>query len=308
MLTLGKLSIWTVEDCIMATMAGHVQLWPDPNDPNIFLNVSLPSNATAGGTCDLNRNNKPTPNQLLSLSWIEKTPHGTDLIRNFTLLFSINMTSQMYGVSRVSAVYETKHEYIQTLVEDNKTESFSSSIHVKEFIVMTTFQLDPWEFQVPLGKSYSCEDAGSFSLHTVLHKSTDPRGDPGIKLESAVIHWKDFQIDAFRLWTTPYEEFQSPMDCEVGKHDIVPIVVGLTLFALVLAMLIAYFIYKREKEEEQLALVANLGGITEEEEEDQSQDQEQPSQEVKVEPILTDIKPDEPIGEADSDEIPVTDL
>merc|ERR1712126_91473 len=146
MVILGNPNIWTVEDCIMATMAGHVQLWPDPNDPNIVLNVSLPHNAIAGGNCDLNRNNKPTPNQLLSLSWIEKTPHGTDLIRNFTLLFSINMPSQMYGVSRVSAVYETKHEYIQTLAEGS-----SSSIHVKEFIVMTTFQLDPWNFKSPWG-------------------------------------------------------------------------------------------------------------------------------------------------------------
>ena len=53
------------------------------------------------------------------------------------------------------------------------------------------------------------------------------------------------QFDAFRAKDAPHKNFQTPMDCEYQPNDIVPIVVGVCLAALVVFVIVAYVIGRR---------------------------------------------------------------
>jgi len=242
---------WTVEDCILVRVASQIVLQPDPNNANTTVTMELPVGAKASGTCKVApdpdpKKDDPTPKQRITLKWSENDDNGVALGRNITMEFSRNDTVQKYGVSKISAVYEVK----QFVVVKNETdpvtnETTSTNVTVTSFVSMTTFKMEPWEFLVPLNRSYLCTDAGSKPMHTELHRSDEHPGDGGVKLAEAVLSAKKVQLDAFRVGA-PEGEFQISMDCTYRPNDVVPIVVGCALAGLVLMVLVAYLVGRRK--------------------------------------------------------------
>ena len=79
----------------------------------------------------------------MTLNWTDKNPDdpSDSLSRNFTLIFSMNNTTNVYGVSLIKGVYELKSRN----ETDPKT---NSTVLVKDYVSFTTFNLQPWEFSV----------------------------------------------------------------------------------------------------------------------------------------------------------------
>lgn len=237
---------WTVGDCILVRMASMVELQPDPDNTNLTVKMELPVDAVADGSCSFNTTGGP-PVQRVVLAWSEER-EAVRLHRNITLEFSRNETTRKYGVSRISAVYEVNQYIVNTTGPDpnNPNETISINVTVTSYVSMTTFKMDPWEFLVPLNRSYLCTDAGSKPMHTELHKSNEHSGDGGVKLPDAVLSATKVQLDAFRGEMAPVDEFQTAMDCTYRPNDVVPIVVGCALAGLVLMVLIAYLVGRRK--------------------------------------------------------------
>ena len=119
----------------------------------------------------------------MTLNWTDKNPDdpSDSLSRNFTLIFSMNNTTNVYGVSLIKGVYELKSRN----ETDPKT---NSTVLVKDYVSFTTFNLQPWEFSVSKNRyksfvtllcyklktflrSYMCLDLGTKSMEAELHKS-----------------------------------------------------------------------------------------------------------------------------------------
>jgi len=200
---------WTVEDCILVRVAGQIVLQPDPDNANATVTMELPVGAKASGTCKVVPDPKkydPTPKQRITLNWNVNDKKGAVLWRNITMEFSRNY--QKYGVSKISAVYEVKQfEVVKNETDPVTNETTSTNVTVTSFISMTTFKMEPWEFLVPVNRSYLCTDAGSKPMHTELHRSDEHPGDRGVKLTDAVLSAKKVQLDAFRVGA-PEGEFQ----------------------------------------------------------------------------------------------------
>jgi len=60
-----------------------------------------------------------------------------------------------------------------------------------------------------------------------------------------IISATSVRFDAFRPSIIPPTDFQSPMDCDYQPNDVVPIVVGVCLAALVVFVIIAYMVGRR---------------------------------------------------------------
>jgi len=240
---------WTVEDCILVRVASQIVLQPDPDNANTTVTMELPVGAKASGTCKVvpdPKKDDPTPKQRITLNWSENDKKGVALWRNITMEFSRNDTVQKYGVSKISAVYEVKQFVVVKNETDPATnETTSTNVTVTSFVSMTTFKMEPWEFLVPVNRSYLCTDAGSKPMHTELHRSDEHPGDGGVKLAEAVLSAKKVQLDAFRVGA-PEGEFQISMDCTYRPNDVVPIVVGCALAGLVLMVLVAYLVGRRK--------------------------------------------------------------
>jgi len=240
---------WTVEDCILVRVASQIVLQPDPDNANTTVTMELPVGAKASGTCKVvpdPKKDDPTPKQRITLNWSENDKKGVALWRNITMEFSRNDTVQKYGVSKISAVYEVKQFVVVKNETDPATnETISTNVTVTSFVSMTTFKMEPWEFLVPVNRSYLCTDAGSKPMHTELHRSDEHPGDGGVKLAEAVLSAKKVQLDAFRVGA-PEGEFQISMDCTYRPNDVVPIVVGCALAGLVLMVLVAYLVGRRK--------------------------------------------------------------
>lgn len=243
---------WTVEDCILVRIASEILINPDPANKNKTEKMVLPVDAVATGTCGTAEKNQ-TVNPQITLNWSELSPEDgskprVHLNRNITIEFAKNETVEKYGVQKISAVYETKQYVVNSTIPDpndpdNKT--ITVNVTVTEFVLMTTFKMDPLAFVVPLNRSYLCTDAGNQGMHTELHKSNEQSTDSGIKLPDAVLSATKVQLDAFRS-DLPFEDFQTPMDCTYRPNDVVPIIVGCALASLVLMVLVAYLFGRRK--------------------------------------------------------------
>jgi len=235
---------WTVGDCIIVKMAAQLTVYPDKANTNTTIMMDIPVTATVSSqsSCLPAESNST---QLITLEWSEPNPNAVgSLNRNLTLHFSLNTTSASYGVSKISAVYETKTYDIQVNVTDpdDKNKTILVNQTVLEYISMSTFAMSPWEFLVPENRSYLCMDVGSKSMISELHKSTEPGGSPGERLTNATLTAKRVQFDAFRPASAPDHQFQLPSDCSYRPNDIVPIIVGCALAGMVLMVLIAYMV------------------------------------------------------------------
>ena len=127
-------------------------------------------------------------------------------MRNLTLVFRVNTTENMYGVSKMSGVY-TLRSYNETDPRTNKTEM------VRDLISFTTFNMYTMKFTVALNKSFTCMQLGSVSMEAELHKSNEHPLDPGLKLANATLTLNSVQMDAFRAVTVPAGVFQTPSSC-----------------------------------------------------------------------------------------------
>ena len=110
---------------------------------------------------------------------------------------------------------------------------------------MTTFILEPWEFVVGVGRSYTCMEAGRKALHTVLRRSTDPPGDAGTRLPNATIALEQVRLDAFR--GPGSDAFQPGEECLVRGGGLVTVLIGASLLAVILLVGLAYFIYRQAR-------------------------------------------------------------
>ena len=88
----------------------------------------------------------------------------------------------------------------------------------------------------------------SKTFHTVLRRSTDSGGSPGIRLPDTDLTLLDMELDAFRSQCMKQDQFLEDLNCVYHSHDLVPVIVGGALFG------IAYFIY-RQKEHKELILL-----------------------------------------------------
>ena len=125
---------------------------PDKANANTTITLDIPVSATVSPTSSCLPPDSNTT-QLFTLEWSDDNPDQTSdvktLNRNLTLHFSINQTSSSYGVSKISAVYEHRTYLIQvnTTNPDNTTTVVNQT--VLEYISMSTFTMNPWEFLVP---------------------------------------------------------------------------------------------------------------------------------------------------------------
>jgi len=225
---------WTVENCIMVSMAAQLELNTVKANPNQTLTVNIPVSAQVSSESSCNIKNT---SQSMTLNWTDKNPDdpSDSLSRNFTLIFSMNNTTNVYGVSLIKGVYELKSRN----ETDPKT---NSTVLVKDYVSFTTFNLQPWEFSVSKNRSYMCLDLGTKSMEAELHKSNENGGDPGEKLRNATFSATHVQFDAFRTENIPDGVYQVPSDCSYRPNDVVPIIVGCALAGMVVMVLVAYMV------------------------------------------------------------------
>jgi len=238
---------WTVGDCIIVKMAAELSLSPDKANANTTIKLDVPVSATVSSQSSCSPQPDSNSTQSITIEWTDKDPNPEvegDLNRNLTLHFSLNQTSSppQYGVSKISAVYEYRTSIIQvnTTLDDNSTALVNQT--VLEYISMSTFAMNPWEFLVSENRSYLCMDVGHKSMIAELHKTTEPGGSPGERLTNATWTAKKVQFDAFRSSSAPLNQFQLPSDCSYHPNDIVPIIVGCALAGMVLMVLVAYMV------------------------------------------------------------------
>jgi len=230
---------WTVGSCIIVKMAAQLTIKPEKNNQNKTVVVEVPVSAKVSDTSSCEGKGNTT--QTITLQWAEG-----DMKRNVTLTFAKNTTTQQYGVSKISAVYELKYINKSTPQPgpDNSTIYVNETVLV--YISLSTFGMDPMEFLVPENRSYLCVDVGAKSLIAELHRTDEDGGSPGERLFNTTLSAKKVQFDAFRGPHTFPDEFQTPSDCSYRPNDVVPIIVGCALAALVLMVLIAYLIGRRK--------------------------------------------------------------
>jgi len=244
---------WTVENCIIVKMAAQLTLYPDKASPNTTIKFDVPVTAevSAESSCLPSQNLQPAQSnnssQHITIQWKESNPDAEsdkkDLDRNLTLTFSLNQTNSVYGVSKISAVYEHRTYKVSKNTTDPVSGSVTTvNVTVVEYISMSTFEMRPWEFLVPENRSYLCMNIGSKSLESELHHTDESGGSPGEKLTNATLSATKVQFDAFRPSSAPANQFQLPSDCSYRPNDIVPIIVGCALAGMVLMVLVAYMV------------------------------------------------------------------
>jgi len=234
---LPEMGNWTVENCIVLKMAGQLTIYPVEKNSSWSVDVPIPPEAVATGAC---RNT----NETITLNWEEEdSDSGTTLNRNLTVTFRRNDTVNppMYGVWKVEGVYE-KERYVKEVTKNNVTKN---ETFVK-YVSLTTYSLQPYEFQTPVNRSYLCIDVGELSIYAELHDTSEPGGSGGEKLNNATFTAKNVQFDAFRPQDIQPNQLQTPLDCSFKPSDVVPIVVGCALAGTVLLVLIAYMVGRRK--------------------------------------------------------------
>lgn len=238
---------WTVDGCILVTMAAQISLHPDKKQENSTVTEDVPVSATVSpqSSCEPAVNNTQT--QEIILQWSKDDPNipGGRLNRNLTLVFSLNKTTTppTYGVSKINVVYELR-TYNKTVNETDPAKNTTTPVNitVTDFISMSTFTMNPRQFIVPQNRSYLCMDSGTESLIAELHSSTEKGGDPGEKLANATLTAKLVHFDAFRPSSLPEGQYQTPSDCSYRPNDVVPIIVGCALAGMVVMVLVAYMV------------------------------------------------------------------
>lgn len=247
-LTGADVGNWTVGDCIMAQFAMELTLFPPSNKTNSSsatfppMTIQVPTDAKV----DTDMSNCKGETQSLSLDWSEKAPNGTDmLVRNITVEFANfndSAAPASYGVQRFYAYFELAH-FKQNYSAHNHTEM----VNVTSFVDVDTGNLasDRLMFRTPLDRSYFCSRVKPKYISSHLHYTFPDAPSQGDKINDTRVDLVNMAFDAFRPKDAPHNNFQTPMDCDYMPNDIVPIVVGVCLAALVVFVIVAYIIGRR---------------------------------------------------------------
>lgn len=235
---------WTVDSCIAIKMAGELNIFPDVEDVNKTIEVTVPATAKASGSCKL-QENVTNQTERIDLAWsdVEETTKKP-LERFLNLTFKLNATahSPFYGLYRVDGYYETRH-YAKNVTDDKTNKTVL--VPVTEYVVFTTFEQTTLELKTPVNMTYLCQDIGKISMHSELHDTLEPKGDSGRKLENVTFTATNVMINAFRPANLDPGQFQTALDCTYRPSDVVPIIVGCALAGTVLLVLVAYLVGRR---------------------------------------------------------------
>jgi hypothetical protein len=130
------------------------------------------------------------------------------------------------------------------IVPQEKNET--RAINVTSWVSMDTGDKLGLLFQTPINRSFLCKNVDDLLLSSNLHYSFPDFPDDGIKLKNdSIVAIASVRFDAFRPRDAPHKNFQVAMDCDYQPNDIVPIVVGVALAALVVFVIIAYIVGRR---------------------------------------------------------------
>ena len=210
--------LWGVDNCILLEIHGNIEMRPRPEDTNYTVTVEIPRDAVSVGFCRVVQlHMRELTAQEISLYWRDPIEQGEYLNRNLTIQFDRNFTAGTYGVSRISAVFETKECVIFNTSKDKGLGNSSSSYKktVIDYVAMTTSWMSPLEFVTPVYYSYMCSKPSTYSLDTVLHPSIELPDNTRIKLPSAVLTIHSIKFDAYRPQSAHQGVFQEPTDCVI---------------------------------------------------------------------------------------------
>jgi len=232
---------WTVGDCILAKFAMDFTIHTDKGNGT---KMSMPSSALAtkdnnGTMCSKDVKKEQT----LILSWKEPQKNDTrfTLERWVHVSFLRMPNSSFYGVSRFYGEFD-----IAMYTEDVKNTT-SNKTHTETLVStlsMDSKQIDRLMFHTPNDNSYLCADVGEVSLISTM-KYNYTTSLP-LTVDNTTMHALHVQFDAFRnIANVAPGVFRTSIDCNAKSNDIVPIVVGIALAALVIAVLIAYMVGRR---------------------------------------------------------------
>jgi len=87
----------------------------------------------------------------------------------------------------------------------------------------------------------------SSTLKSTAKTSTAKPTTKPSPVNSATLSLNDIQIDAFRPSTVKKTEFQEASPCALHPSNLIPIIVGCTLAALVVVVLVAYLVGRKWK-------------------------------------------------------------
>ncbi len=160
-----------------------------------------------------------------------------------TILFLLLTSVPSYGVHRFYGIFELAH-FQQNYSSHNQT----SLINITSYVDVDTGEKtgDKIMFRTPLNRSFLCVRLDPIQVPSHLHYSFPDAPAQGTRLPNDTsVDARKVQFDAFRPKDAPRSNFQVPMDCDYQPNDIVPIVVGVCLAALVVFVIVAYVIGRR---------------------------------------------------------------
>nr|XP_018899027.1 PREDICTED: integumentary mucin A.1-like [Bemisia tabaci] len=195
---------------ICTRLVGSIKLTFGLKKPNATEEVeviAVPKNAVASGNCTVGSLNLTWPSNLSANS----------TKKNDTVIFTFKADEK---------AQTWKLDSIQGEVITKTKEKIH--FHTNATSVVTTHK----------GTSYFCSKVNSFSLNF------SPKNLTGSNVTSATLNVAQLQVEAFKAQKPNNLAFSPATNCELTP-DIVPIVVGCALAALVVAVLIAYVIAQR---------------------------------------------------------------
>jgi len=190
--------------CIRASFGAELQfIYTDVHNKSRSEHVALNGSSVASGDCKTG---------LLVIDI-----NGEDKGRTLTLKFA--RTNSSYSLEKVSVLIESKD--INETIPDTGIEKGNIDVSYNASISVSN------------GKSYYCQS------ETTMQMRPNEKSVKGIQV---VLLLKEIHLDAYRETTDP--AFRDAEECSVdGKNsDFTPIIVGVALAALVVIVLIGYFI------------------------------------------------------------------
>ncbi len=230
---------WTVDPCIMAQFASTLRVNLAPA-VDLTLETEVPLRATVNPQTSTCVSNKA---QQITVKWTDmaKNDSTVNLFRNLTVMFILGNDSVSYGVSRIYGSFQVS-QFVQFVDTVNKTET------VYGWVDTDTGEFPNYNplFRTPTNRSFLCFDVGEMTTVTSRLHYTFPNFPSTHLFEnSTTLTLKHVQMDAFRPKDAPKHMFQVPVDCDYKPNDVVPIIVGVVLALLVVAIVVAYIIGRR---------------------------------------------------------------
>lgn len=235
--TVNQVGLWNVTTCIKANFSMNFTFVLKNYEPQIPVTVYVPKDAEVDDLASKCGNGNE--DQILALKWKDDAKNNTELDRSITISFKKNETLGLYGVSHLYGTFQMAKWEVN--VTDDTTNT-TVTVPYNSTVTVDSNEIQNIMFHTPLGKSFTCKDIGDFSLLTKIKYQPTKYN---IDLENATIETGHLHFDAFRPNTSDPLVWRDALDCDYAPNDIVPIVVGVALATLVIAVLIAYMVGRR---------------------------------------------------------------